>query len=98
MKTIFDRFVTFVSEQEPERTIDHSGSWDDCAIGDFFNETEDISVDYTRTVGYQLPACGFPENVIDFLGNPYSKNTAELAGTYGTLAVWLEDNKENSNG
>lgn len=80
----FQGFISFVEEQPRDRTIDHSYTWLECAIGDYMNKASEE--DCFKFANFELPT-----KVMEKLSIGY---THPDIATYGGLADYLQAFKE----
>jgi hypothetical protein len=85
-KTTFEQFHEFVNAEatkNPERTIDNSCGWTDCAVGDFVREyqTETLGAHATANIMFD-----FDDELFDVMGSDEPNFT-----TYQELSEVLEE-------
>lgn len=82
MKTV-QGFIAFVKEQDPDREIDHSGGWRQCAVGDYVSKTEGHP-----TMGFYRQLRLSAPSLCQILRCPHN----HAIPTYGHLQQWLKEN------
>ena len=79
---LFKEFIQFCEEQPKDTTIDHSGSWSDCAVGKFFN-WQDCDED-TDKVQVLLGNYWLNSSLANRIGN------GECPSNYGDFTTFLK--------